>query len=196
MEDAARVRFDTLKERFEKTRDSIAKLNEAYFTVALRLNPDESEAKAVKTAMVALAQMVVDPNRDEVAYGKHKVAFVDAANTLLKAEWVSVRDGEKTYKSARKVAFVAVVLLFAAAVGAVLFGRVKSAKKQAEPAQNVSVVNYAGPQTASGAVRTTPSDVSGMAKLTTRKRDEPSAGRPSVAAQKDIHRSAAKVDQR
>lgn len=196
MEDAARVRFETPKERFEKTRDSIAKLNEAYFTVALRLNPDESEAKAVKTAMVSLAQMVVDPNRDEVAYGKHKVAFVDSANALLKAEWVRVRDGEKTYKSARKVAFWAVILLFVAAVGAVLIGGVKSTKKRSNEAPNVNVVNYSDSESKSGALRSMPIGSNGLVKHAPLEARPSAVGSPSLARERDAHKSTPSGGQR
>jgi hypothetical protein len=113
MEDSARVRFDNDKERFEKTRDSIAKLNEEYFAITLRLNPDEEMSKLVKSSMVNLAHIIADPRRDEVAINDEKVKFIESSNRLLKSEWVRVRDGERTYNRTKMTAVsVVFILLF------------------------------------------------------------------------------------
>lgn len=144
MEDAGRVRFADDKERFEKTRDSVGRLNEAYFTIALRLNPAEAESNSVKSSMIALSNMAKDPFRNEVDYGQEKVNFLNMANALLKAEWVRVRDGERIYQKTRRAAIGIVSVLAIAVLAMTVWGKIYPAKKAEATPQNVTIKNYQG----------------------------------------------------
>ncbi|RYF31948.1 MAG: hypothetical protein EOO38_31340, partial [Cytophagaceae bacterium] len=142
MEDAGRVRFENDKERFEKTRDSVSKLNEAYFAVTLRLNPEEGPSQNVKASMVRLAQMVTDTARDESKFTIEKIGFIGHANALLKAEWVRVRDGERTYNRTRRAAFWTVIVLITLTVVFVVLNRTYRPTKPLVSPKPSTTVNY------------------------------------------------------
>ncbi len=112
LEDASKIQFTSTQDAFEKTRDGLSKLNEAYFTIALRLNTDEQHAKNIQASMISLMVLVQDKKRDEDIFQQQKVKFIGFAGQLLKHEWVRVKVGEGAYIWTRRAAAATVVVLF------------------------------------------------------------------------------------
>ncbi len=142
LEDARLISFKTPREQFDATKESVAKLNEAYFTVALRLNLDETSSQNVQRCMVTLSAMVNEPNRNMEHFKKAKSQFIEESNALLRAEWRRVKDGEETYKSTKRnttwVVLCSIVLVF------ILIGinRFSPTKKTGEGKGGTTSVQY------------------------------------------------------
>jgi predicted PurR-regulated permease PerM len=115
--DANRVAFKDDMERFEKLSEPTSRLNEAYYSVALRLNVSEASASAVRNSMVKLAGMATSPTTfDQTAFNSERVEFINASNTLLKDEWKRVKAGEKVYRTTRIFAASLIGLLILAVI--------------------------------------------------------------------------------
>ena len=83
-------------------------LNSSYYQIALRINSDEPLAKELQKVMVQLSKVVKD--EEELAnYDGYRVEFIKAAASLLKAEWVRVKRGERVYRLANLIAGIAVM---------------------------------------------------------------------------------------
>lgn len=116
--DSNMIVFSDSKERFEKTREQISKLNKAYFTIALRLNIEEKPSKRMKECLVTLSIMAQDYDPDDAdEFSKNRVALIEQANYLLKNEWVRVKRGERVYRIAR---FSAIMIIIAT-IGLIIF---------------------------------------------------------------------------
>lgn len=93
------IEFDNEKERFECSKDSVVKLNEAYYSVALRLNVIEESSALVRNSMVKLSQSVKQPLAFSKAdFDEAQIEFISVSNSLLKHEWSRVKAGEAAYR--------------------------------------------------------------------------------------------------
>ncbi len=142
LEDARGIKFETPKEQFQSTKESTAKLNESYFSVALRLNLNETSAQAVHSAMISLARMVNDPHRDTSRYETLKSEFISSSNVLLKHEWVRVRDGEDTYKRTKRTAFWGALISIILIAALISINRIAKSKQALERPSATTTVQY------------------------------------------------------
>lgn len=112
LSDANVIDFDDAKDRFETLKDHTSKLNESYYSVALRLNVDEPSSVGVRSSMVSLARAVNNPAAFVKAdFDSEQVEFIRVSNALLKHEWKRVKAGEKVYRVTRWVAVGTIFLL-------------------------------------------------------------------------------------
>ena len=106
--DLKRATFISEEERFDREQGLLRELNSSYYQIALRINSDEPLAKELQKVMVQLSKVVKD--EEELAnYDGYRVEFIKAAASLLKAEWVRVKRGERVYRLANLIAGIAVM---------------------------------------------------------------------------------------
>jgi hypothetical protein len=121
LSDANLIDFDTDAERFAAVKDQTGKLNEAYYSIALRLNVEEKASVAVQSSMLKLSKAVKDPLlASALDFSKEQGQFIKFSNDLLKKEWNRVKVGEKIYQRTRMIA-VGVISFFFIAIGAMIF---------------------------------------------------------------------------
>jgi hypothetical protein len=139
LSDANVIEFDDEKERFETLKDHTSALNEAYYSVALRLNVDEAASVSVRSAMVNLAGAVHNPaSFVKENFDKDQVEFIRVSNALLKDEWKRVKAGEKVYRDTRRVA-VATILSLAVIMIVIIGANLVSRKTPATPPANAAL---------------------------------------------------------
>lgn len=141
LSDANVIEFEDEKERFETLKDHTSALNEAYYSVALRLNVDEPASVSVRSAMVSLAGAVHNPaSFVKEHFDADQVEFIRVSNALLKDEWKRVKAGEKVYRYTRWVA-VAIIAVLAVAMVVLLSADLISRKAPATPSANVALAD-------------------------------------------------------
>ncbi len=114
------ITFSDQKERFEKTREQVGKLNKSYYTIALRLNTEEEPSERMKECLVTLSMMAQNYRPEDVAiFSMHRVALIEQSNRLLKNEWVRVKRGEKLYRGYRLGATATLITTFGLVIFAV-----------------------------------------------------------------------------
>lgn len=114
--DADTIDFESDAKRYDAVKEQTGKLNESYYSIALRLNVDEDSSKAVRDSMLKLSRAIKDPLlAAELDFDAEQGAFIKASNTLLKAEWKRVKAGEKVYQRTRSIA-IGVIGVFALAI--------------------------------------------------------------------------------
>jgi len=114
---AQKINFENDKERLEFLQPIYEKLNETYYSIALRLNSTELDSKNLQICMVNISEYINNKNDLEfLKFNSHRVEFLKISNSLLKKEWSRVKSGEPTYRAARLIAGIATALLVAAAV--------------------------------------------------------------------------------
>jgi len=92
-------------------REDFAGATEAMARIGLRLNPKEKESIALMNAIAKhkrAVESVKEPDFDAVSSAANDV--VDAAQVVLKQEWVRVRSGEFVYRVTRYVAVLIIVI--------------------------------------------------------------------------------------
>ena len=96
-------------------------LNQASFRIKLRVNSTEDESKAVLESM-AILEKKLNASSAEIKEASSEISGalnrleIDAP-VLLKKEWKRVKSGERTYKAARWVVIVFILLLMVFVVG-------------------------------------------------------------------------------
>ncbi len=94
--------------RADPFHDNRLKMAEAYYTIRLRLNPDEPDHTAIFHHMNVVYE-VLSTESSSTCFEKTVVALDSLsieAQRVLKREWVRVRDGEVTYRKAIRIAKV------------------------------------------------------------------------------------------
>ena len=120
LSDANLIDFDTNADRYAAVKDQTGKLNEAYYSIALRLNVEEKTSIAVQNSMLKLSKSVKDPLlAGSLDFDAEQGAFIRSSNDLLKKEWIRVKAGEKVYRRTRLVA-VAIIAFFFLAIGVII----------------------------------------------------------------------------
>jgi hypothetical protein len=92
-------------------REDFAGVTEAMARIRLRLNPKEKESIALMNALAKHKRAIEsekEPNFDAISSAANDV--VDAAQVVLKQEWVRVRSGESVYRVTRHVALLIIVV--------------------------------------------------------------------------------------
>lgn len=133
-----KIEFKSEKERLEFLQPSYEKLNEAYYSIALRLNSTEMESRAVQSSMVLISKYIIHGEDSDFShFNSHRIEFVNNSNALLKKEWNRVKSGEKTYRVAKWVAAISTIALIATAL---LFATAQSPSREAvkEKARSVA----------------------------------------------------------
>lgn len=114
LSDANVIEFESDKDRFEKLKEQTNKLNESFFSVALRLNINEKQSGEVQSSMVRLARLVRQPDEfSKVNFDSEQIEFIRVCNSLLKHEWNRVKSGEKVYRWTRLAAVSLIAVLIA-----------------------------------------------------------------------------------
>jgi hypothetical protein len=127
LSDANVIDFESPKERFEQLKDHTIKLNESFFSVALRLNVNEESSDDVRSSMVKLANSVRNPDLFvKQSFDQEQVQFIKVSNILLKKEWARVKAGENVYRWTRLTAVATIAFLTTSVIlilGTGLMGR-------------------------------------------------------------------------
>lgn len=141
--DLKRASFISEEEVFDREQGLLRELNSSYYQIALRINSEEPLAKDLQKVMVKLSKVVKD--EEELAnYDGHRVEFIRAAASLLKAEWVRVKRGERVYRLANLIAGVAVTAFAVAGLWIAIGKSVQAedghdaAKVEAKPEQTIT----------------------------------------------------------
>jgi hypothetical protein len=143
LSDANVIEFEDEKDRFETLKDHTSALNEAYYSVALRLNVDEAASVSVRSTMVSLAGAVHNPTSFvKKEFDADQVEFIRVSNALLKDEWKRVKAGEKVYRYTRWIA-VAIITFLSIVMIVLLSANLISRKTPATPPANVALPDKA-----------------------------------------------------
>jgi hypothetical protein len=109
---------DQLANFLEKTRDDHIGLNRASKLVKLRLNPrdPEPESGEILEHLKELNRLFDAPRNPEFATQVDPITeqIADSAQRLLKKEWERVKQGEKTFRNAKRASFAIVALIILA----------------------------------------------------------------------------------
>ncbi len=107
-------------------REDFIRINEATAKIRLRLNPMETQAKAVLDTIEGLERLLAPEHlAGHSTINDLEKRLVSEAQVLLKSEWVRVQKGEATYRAARFAALavsVACVCALMVAIAAKLVG--------------------------------------------------------------------------
>jgi len=115
VEDAQALTFKDPNERFTTLQPYYGSLNEAYYKIAFRLNPEEDLSIALKACMVSLSTEVHHLRRDDGLVERLKVEYINTTNELLKAEWKIVKKGEMVFRITKYLTATFLGLLIALA---------------------------------------------------------------------------------
>lgn len=122
LSDADAIDFESDAARFVAIKDQASKLNESYYSIALRLNVDELTSSTLRDSIIRLSLAVKDPMTwAAIDFDAEQRLFIKASNALLKDEWKRVKAGEKAYRWTRELA-VAVIVLFSLAIVVIIAG--------------------------------------------------------------------------
>ena len=113
---AFKIERATLEERLSDVGPHLNVLNNAYFMISLRLNPNEPHARRILECMDEFEALVAAENAmenafDDNAAGDVEKRFLAASKLLLKMEWDRVKKGELTFQIAKIVSFVIIIVL-------------------------------------------------------------------------------------
>lgn len=110
------IEYRNDKERLETLRPIYERLNETYYSIALRLNPTETESKNLRGCIVRISSYVNSGQQSDFSkFDSDRTEFINLSNIVLKKEWKRVKTGEPVYKVARWIATSATVFLIAIA---------------------------------------------------------------------------------
>jgi len=101
--------------QYEKERSLLDELNNSYYSIALRINPEEEVAKNLQSVMVKLYNFVSN-NDQEHGFDELRINYIKTSAQLLKSEWKRVKHGEPMYRGASLIAGLGVLFLGAAFV--------------------------------------------------------------------------------
>ncbi|MGV7121531.1 hypothetical protein [Sphingopyxis sp. 550A] len=113
---AREIEYRNNKERLETLRPIYERLNETYYSIALRLNPTETESKNLRGCIVRISNYVNSGQQSDFSkFDSDRTDFINLSNIVLKREWKRVKRGEPVYKVARWIATSATLFLIAIA---------------------------------------------------------------------------------
>ena len=108
--DAVGVTYKDQAEKVNALAPLYSQLNQASFTITLRVNPDESRSKAVLACMKRFQQLTAnDGNMVPANIRPIEFNFLNASKELLKYEWKRVKRGELTFIITKVVAAIVVI---------------------------------------------------------------------------------------
>ncbi|MCP3407945.1 hypothetical protein [Bradyrhizobium sp. CCGB01] len=113
--DATKVRYADHAKKVEALRPLYIPLNNSTFNILLRVNPAEPKSKKLLSAMEAFNELTADEAKltaENIRAVENE--FLTSSQILLKAEWRRVKSGEWTFRAAKWLAVI-VVLISAAA---------------------------------------------------------------------------------
>lgn len=113
--DATKVRYTDHAKKVEALRPLYITLNNSTFNILLRVNSSEPNSKRLLKAMEAFNELTADEAKltaENVRAIENE--FLISSQILLKAEWRRVKSGELTFRTAKWIAVI-IVLVFATA---------------------------------------------------------------------------------
>ncbi len=114
--DATKVRYVDHAEKVDTLRPMYLPLNTSTFDILLRINPDEANSKKLLDAMEAFNALTADETKlttENIRTVERE--FLASAQVLLKSEWRRVKSGEWTFRIAKLLAMI--VILVSIAIG-------------------------------------------------------------------------------
>ncbi len=119
---AGAASFQSPSEIWKVARPDFVGINEAAAKIRLRLNPKESEAKAVLNKIEELEQLLSpEKQMNYIKINEIEKLLVSEAQILLKKEWARVQSGEIVYRIARVTALSISVACILALVAASIY---------------------------------------------------------------------------
>lgn len=114
--DAVGVKYEDYADKVQALRPLYIKLNYSTFDILLRVNKNETKTRKLLDAMEAFNKLTADDTKllaEDMRVVERE--FLDASQALLKYEWRRVKSGERTFRIAKLVAMI--VILISAVVG-------------------------------------------------------------------------------
>jgi hypothetical protein len=150
--DATKVKYADHAEKVEKLRPLYLPLNTSTFNILLRVNPAEDISRKLLQAMEAFYALTNDESKLTTENIRAiESEFVTSSQLLLKSEWRRVKSGELTFRIAKLLAFLVIVI--SVLIGMFVIYRDWSTKissvnncVSAELFQNARVLTKASPQ--------------------------------------------------
>lgn len=119
--DALSVDYQNHGEKVKALGPLFSSLNFSTFDIALRVNPDETFSKALLSSMKNFSNILEDQeNIDLQSLRESEQQLLIASKQLLKHEWKRVKSGETTFKVAKFLSII-IVLLSLVAGGFLIF---------------------------------------------------------------------------
>ncbi|MCA0996847.1 hypothetical protein [Alloyangia pacifica] len=105
--DAVKVKYQNQGDKVAALAPHYSDLNTATFMISLRLNPEELEAKNILASMREFQELLSkeDDIKPELIRPL-EAKLLRQSRILLKMEWQRVRDGEKSFRRAKRIAWL------------------------------------------------------------------------------------------